>query len=208
MTTAKQRSSETATQGRNTPPTVSLSRCLARPPSSRRGFTLVETICALVIVATIGSVSSGIIYSAINSYRDASTRAQLHNDCSAALDRLTKVLWSIPRDTSATVVAPLISNVTASSISWNTNWTLTLSGTQLMLTESGGTARSVLDNVTAFTVTCYDESNAALAASLSGSATQAIRRIKIEVTVSKQGATETLRTRVFIRSLMAGAKIG
>lgn len=174
----------------------------------RRGFTLVETICSLVIVATIGSVSSGIIYTAIESYRDASTRAQLHNDCSAAFDRLTKVLWSIPRDTSATVVAPLISSTTATSISWNTNWTLTLSGSQLLLTEAGGTARPVLENVTAFSITCYDESNTALAANLSGSATQAIRRIKMQVTVSKQGSSETLRTRVFIRSLMSGAKIG
>lgn len=173
-----------------------------------RGFTLVETICALVVVATVGSVSSGIIYTAIRSYRDASTKAQLSDDCSAALDRLTKVLWSIPRDTSASVVAPLISNVTASSISWNTNWSLTLSGTQLMLTESGGTARPIVENVTAFTVSCYDQSNTLLAASLSGAATQPIRRIQLQISVSRQTQTETLRTRVFIRSLMSGAKIG
>jgi type II secretory pathway pseudopilin PulG len=180
------------------------------PAGSRnlRAFTLVETLCAIVVVATVGSVSSGIIYSAIRSYRDASNRAQLSDDCSAAFDRLTKVLWSIPRDTSASVVAPLISNVTASSISWNTNWTLSLSGTQLLLTEAGGTARPILENVSAFTVTCYNESNGAMAASLSGAATQAIRRIQIQVSISRQGQTETLRTRVFIRSLMSGAKIG
>ncbi len=175
---------------------------------TRRGFTLIETICAMVIVATVGSVSSGIVYSAIRSYRDASTRAQIHNDCSACFDRLTKVLWSIPRDTSAAVVAPLISNVTATSITWNSNWTLTLSGSQLLLTEAGGTALPCLENVTSFTVTCYNESNTAMAATLSGAATQAIRRIQIQATVSRQGATETLRTRVFIRSLMSGAKIG
>lgn len=174
----------------------------------RRGFTLVETICSIVIVATVGSASSGIIYSAIRSYRDASTRAQLSDDCSAAFDRLTKALWSIPRDTSAAVVAPLISNVTASSISWNSNWSLSLSGTQILLTEAGGTARPILENVTAFTIACYNESNTALAATLSGAATQPIRRIEVSVTVSRQGQTETLRTRVFIRSLMSGAKIG
>lgn len=174
----------------------------------RRGFTLVETICAISIIATVGSVSSGIIYAAIRSYRDASTRAQISDDGSAALDRLSKVLWSIPRDTSAAVVAPLISNVTASSITWSTNWSLSLSGTQLLMTEAGGTARPILEDVTAFTLTCYNESNTALAASLSGAATQPIRRIQIQVTISRQGQTETLRTRVFIRSLMSGAKIG
>jgi hypothetical protein len=175
---------------------------------ARRAFTLVETICAIVVVATVGSVSSGIIYSAIQSYRDASTKAQLSDDCSAAMDRLTKALWSIPRDTSAAVVAPLISNVTASSISWNTNWTLTLSGTQLLLTEAGGTPTSILDNVASFNVACYDQNNTALGANLSGAATQSIRRIQIQISVTRQGQTETLRTRVFIRSLMSGAAIG
>ena len=174
----------------------------------RPGFTLIETIAAMTVVATIGSISSFIIYGAINSYRAATTRAQLHNDCSAAFDRLTKLLWSIPRDTTASVVAPMISNVTATSLSWNTNWSLALSGSQLMLTEAGGTARPILENVTSFTVTCYNESNTALSASLSGSATQAIRRIEIQATVSRQNVTETLRTRAFIRSLMSGAKIG
>lgn len=178
------------------------------PRRRRRGFTLIETIAALVVVSVVGSLTSGIIYTAIGSYRDASTRAQLHNDCSACFDRVTKLLWSIPRDTTAAVVAPLISNLTATSISWNTNWTLTLSGSQLLLTESGGTARPILENVTSFSVSCFDESNTALAASLSGSATQSIRRIQIQVTVTRQGISQTLRTRAYIRSLMTGAKIG
>jgi prepilin-type N-terminal cleavage/methylation domain-containing protein len=175
---------------------------------SRRAFTLIETIAAMVVVAVIGSLTSGILYTAIGSYRDASTRAQIHNDCSAAFDRLTKLLWSIPRDSSASVVAPLISSVTSTSISWNTNWTLSLSGTQLMLTESGGTARPVLEDVSSFTVSCFNESNAAMAASLSGAATQPIRRIQIQVTVTRQGTSESLRARAYIRSLMTGAKIG
>lgn len=181
---------------------------MKKPPHRRRGFTLVETIAAISVTATIGSISSFIIYNAINSYRTASTKAQLHNDCSAAFDRLTKLLWSIPRDTSATVVAPLISNVTANSINWNSNWSLALSGTQLMLTEAGGTARPILENVSSFSLTCYNESNTALSASLSGASTQAIRRIEVQVTVSRQNVTDTLRTRAFIRSLMSGAKIG
>jgi prepilin-type N-terminal cleavage/methylation domain-containing protein len=174
----------------------------------RRGFTLVETIAALVVVAAIGSVTSGIIYSAINSYRDASTTAQLHNDCSSAFDRLSKALWSIPRDSTATIVAPQVSSVTATSISWGGNWSLALNGTQLMLTEAGGTARPILENVTSFTLSCFDESNSALAASLSGSATQAIRRVQLQVTVARQGITHGLRSRVFIRSTMSGAAIG
>lgn len=173
-----------------------------------RGFTLVETIAAMVVVSVTGILTSGIIFTAVNSYRDASTRAQLHNECSSAFDRISKLLWSVPRDTTASVVAPLISNVTATSISWNTNWSLSLSGTQLMLTENGGTARPILENVTSFSIACFDESNNALAASLSGASTQTIRRIQIQVTVTRQGISETLRARAFIRSVMSGAKVG
>jgi type II secretory pathway pseudopilin PulG len=175
---------------------------------SRPAFTLVETIAAMVVVSVTGLLTSGIIFTAIHSYRDASTRAQIHNDCSAAFDRVTKLLWSIPRDSSASVLAPLISSVTSTSLSWNNNWSLSLSGTQLMLTENGGTARPILDNVTSFSISCFDESNAAMATSLSGAATQGIRRIQIQVTVSRQGVSETLRARAYIRSLMTGAKVG
>jgi prepilin-type N-terminal cleavage/methylation domain-containing protein len=174
----------------------------------RRGFTLVEAVAAMALVATLGSVSSMIIYTGITGYRDAVMRGQLHSEISAAFDRLTRALWSIGRDTSATVVAPNITSVTATSITWDTNWSLSLSGSQLMLSEAGGTARSILNDVTSFSIQCYNESNTALAASLSGSATQAIRRIQLQATVSRHGQTETLRTRVFIRSCMSGAAIG
>jgi len=178
------------------------------PHRPRTAFTLVETIAAMVVVSVTGILTSGIIFTAIHSYRDASTRAQLHNECSSAFDRISKLLWSIPRDSSAPVVAPLISSVTATSISWNNNWSLSLSGSQLMFTENGGTARPILENVTSFSIACFDESNTAMAASLSGAATQGIRRIQIQVTVSRQGISETLRARSYIRSLMTGAKVG
>jgi prepilin-type N-terminal cleavage/methylation domain-containing protein len=174
----------------------------------RRGFTLVEAITAMALVATLGSVSSMIIYTGITGYRDAAMRAQLHTEISAAFDRVTRALWSMGRNTSASVVAPNITSVTATSMTWDTNWSLSLSGTQLMLSEAGATARPILNNVTSFSVQCYDESNTALAASLSGAATQAVRRIQLQATVSRHGQAETLRTRVFVRACMSGAAVG
>ena len=178
------------------------------PRTRRRGFTLVETIAAIVVIGTTGAVSSGLIYSAVNSYRSATTTAQLHSDCSAALDRLSKALWSIPRDTSASVVAPQISSVTPTSIAWGGNSTLQLQGNNLNLMEAGGAENPILQHVSAFTLTCFDQNNAALPASMSGAATQAIRRIELSVTVTREGVSQTLRTRVFIRCTMSGAAIG
>lgn len=179
-------------------------------PDRRRApaFTLVEMIAAITIIAALGSFSSGIVYSAVRSYRDAATRAVLHSDASTAFDRAFRVLHSISRDTTASVVAPMISSVSATAITWDSNDTLSLSGSQLMLTENGGTPRAILNDVSAFTVTAYDESNAALAATLSGAATQAVRRLQLDVTLTRHGISETLRMKVYIRCTMSGAAIG
>jgi Tfp pilus assembly protein PilE len=174
----------------------------------RRGFTIVEAVAVMTVVATLASVSSTIIVTAVGSYRDATVKAQLHEEASIAFDRLTRSLWSISRDSSAAVVAPQISSVSATSISYNGNWTLTLSGSQLQLSENGAAAQTLIDSVTSFAISVYDESNAAISLPASGAATQAIRRIQIQVTNSRQGVSETLRTRVFLRCTMSGAKIG
>ena len=178
------------------------------PHRRRHGFTLVEMMAAMTIVAAVGSVPSAVIYSAIRSYQEASTRAVLHADAATALDDAFRLLSSISRDTSAAVVAPAISSLTATSVTWNTNFSLSLSGTQLMFSEAGATARPLLNNISSLTISAYDESNAALAATLSGASPQPIRRLQLQVTVTRNGISETLRMRVFIRSMMSGAAIG
>ena len=173
-------------------------------PLRRRGFTIVESIAVMSVLAVIGSISSALIYTGVTSYRDASTLGQIHEEEATAMARLAVELRKIPLSSSAGTMAPLISSVTAASMAWNTNYSLTLTGSQLLLVEAGGASSVLLDNVTAFSITCYDESNAAMAASLSGAACYPIRRIAVSFTVSRQGTTDTLRTKFFIRSTMQG----
>ncbi len=167
----------------------------------RRAFTLVELIATMTVLATLGSVISVIISSAVSGYTRAATTAQLHSEASVALDRIDQMLRYIP---ASAVTDPDISSVTATSITWSTNWTLTLTGTQLLLSEAGGTSSVLLNDVSAFSVTAYDQGNAALAASLSGSACDSIRRLRVSITLTRSGISETLRTKVFIRSMMSG----
>ena len=173
-------------------------------PRHAHGFTLVETIAVMSILAIIGSIASTLIYTGISSYRDASTLGQIHEEEATAMARLAVELRKIPLSSTAGVMAPQISSVTATSISWGANSSLALSGSQLRLVESGGAASILLDNVTGFAVQCYDESDAALAAALSGPQCYPIRRIKVSFTVSRQGISDTLRAKFFIRSTMQG----
>jgi type II secretory pathway pseudopilin PulG len=173
-------------------------------PQSRRAFTIIESIATMTILAAIGSVASLIIYTTMDSYTDGSVSAQLHSELSVTMDRIVRELRKIPRDESAVDTAPDIASISASAITWNTNNTLSLSGSNLMYTESGGTAAVLQTDVTAFSIQAYDESDAAMAASLSGTDCDPVRRLQIILTAQRHGVTETLRTRMFIRETMIG----
>ena len=134
--------------------------------------------------------------------------AQLHSELSVTMDRIVRELRKIPRDDAAAGTAPDIASVTATSITWDTDYSLSLSSTNLMYTENGGTAAVLQNNVTAFTVQTYDESNSALAASLSGNNCDPIRRIQLTLTMQRHGVTESLRTKMFLRETMVGADDG
>jgi prepilin-type N-terminal cleavage/methylation domain-containing protein len=180
---------------------TSTHRC---PDRQRRGFTLVELIATIVILSVLGSVASSFLLTAINAYTSSSIRAQLHGEASVAMERMVREFRKIPKNTSASGNAPLVNTVTSNSITWNGTSTLSMSGTQLMFADAGATARALLNDVTSFSVQAYDESNSALATSLSGSACDSIRRIQVTITMQRYGVTETLRTRTFIRCTMTG----
>jgi prepilin-type N-terminal cleavage/methylation domain-containing protein len=170
----------------------------------RRGFTLVEAVAAMSIIAALGSVGSAFIYSGISSARNAYASLQLHEEASSALERIVRELRRIPLDGSAGTIAPTISAVTATSISYGTNSSLTLNGGSIVYVDSGTPAATLLSGVTSFDIQCSDESNTPMNASLSGSACYPIRRIQVTITCARDGISETVRTRVFIRGAMKG----
>ena len=173
---------------------------MPRRRPSRRAFTLVELIATMTILAALGSVVSVVIASSTDGYTRASTTAQLHSELSVALDRIDQMLRYIPNIGGS----PDITSLSGTSITWETDWSLNLNGAQLLLVKNGGTASVLLDDVSALSIQAYDESNAPLGASLSGTACGAIRRIAINITLTRNGVTEALRTRVFLRAMATG----
>lgn len=174
----------------------------------RRGFTLVEVVVSLVVIAVISTVSSGLILSVSRFSIDAHYRALLHEQASLALTRMSTELRAVQVLTVSPSITLDISAVTASSITWNGGAnSLSLSGSTIMLVENGAAAVPLLDGVSAFSVKCYDESNAALAATLNSTTSASVRRIALSISVTGNGLTETLSTRVFLRNTMAGGGV-
>jgi len=177
----------------------------ARSARQTRGFTLVEVIATMAVMGALGAVASSTVFSALDSYLDAATRGQLHTEISMAMDRVVRELQNTQLDGSASGVAPDIESVASSAITWNDDYSLTLTGGQLMLSDNGAAAEPLLANVSSFSVQTFNESNVALGASLSGAGCDAIRRIQLTLTMQRNGTIETLRTKVFLRCTMEGA---
>ncbi len=176
----------------------------ARCRPIRRGFTLIELIGTIVILAAVATVSSNILLTAGNSYIDAAGSAQLHNELSMTMDRLVREFRQIDLDNTASGIAPDINSVSSTALTWDTDSSITLNGTVLQLVEAGGSPYTLLTDVSAFSIATFNEDNTALAATLSGDQCDPIRRIEITITQSRYGVQDTLRTRLFVRSTMIG----
>jgi prepilin-type N-terminal cleavage/methylation domain-containing protein len=171
----------------------------------RGGFTLIELISTIAVLAAVATVGSGIIFAATDGYVQATTSAQLHTELSIALDRIVRELRNVPLDDDAGGVAPDIDAFADDSIDWDGDNSIALAGSDLRLTIGGGPSAVLLADVTAVTFQAYDESNTALAQPLNGAACDAIRRVSVTITIERYGVSETLRSRVFLRSTMQGA---
>lgn len=172
---------------------------------TRPAFTLVEMIATIAIIAVIGSVSSSLIITATDGYTAASASAQLCAEASIGMDRVVREFRSIAVDSSGSDNVPDIDTIAPASITWETDSSLTLSGTDLQLRIDGGATRTLLGDVTAFSVRAYDESNTALALNLSDAECDAVRRLEVTITLGRSGVTHTIRTRIFLRGMMIGA---
>jgi len=167
----------------------------------RRGFTLVEAVATMSILAVVSASASRIIFAAADAYAADVTRAELTADLSTALERITAEVRSLP-SRPASPGTPWIDSASATTLNFGGASTLTLNGSELRLTIGGGATRVLLKDVAAFTLAYFDEANAGLTPPLSGSACDAIRRVQVTVARTRAGTMETLRTRVYLRAGM------
>ena len=63
---------------------------------------------------------------------------------------------------------------------------------------------TLLTDVTSLSITIFDESNADIGPTCTGVTCDAVRRVVFDVTAQRNGVSESLRFKVFIRSTMSG----
>ncbi len=176
-----------------------------------RGFTLIETISVIVVLTVLGSLAASIMGQLGQTYRDSALVAEMHTEVSAALDRIVREVRSVPLDADAGVVAADIRLASADELRWGATMHLRLTGTTLELSEDLSTYHALLTGVTSFALQFYDEDDAPLLTSpgqtlVEGAAdTLQARRVSVSITVSRDGKSETLSTKVFLRATMEGA---
>ncbi len=180
-----------------------------RVAGGRAGFTLIESAVTIVILSIVMAVVSRLFLGAAMGYTSAATRSEVHAELSCAMDRIVSELRLAAAKSGVSPACADIVSITSSSIQWmasdGLSRTVSLVGSEVQYSVNGGTAYVLASGVTTFGVAAYDESNTALASSLSGSGVNTVRRIQIDLVGTRQGVTETFRTRVFPRACQAGS---
>ncbi len=174
----------------------------------RRGFTLVESMATIVVLGVLGSTASYLILDSVDDYTDATTTAQLHAEMSIALDRAMRELRKMELDGAATGVAPNLTSMTTIWLTWEdaaaNAYQLGKVGSDLQLEVAGSGLSTLLTNVTSLNISIFDEDNTDISP-CTGAGCDPVRRVRFDVTTQRNGVSETLRFKVFIRSTMSGA---
>lgn len=173
-----------------------------------RAFTLVEAITTIVIIAIVSTISATLVRGGMNVYDNAATRAELSERLSIAMDRITTELRTMDQTGSSGSNQPNISALTTNSITFTAGGaarTISLSGTNLLLSGALASNAVLAPDVSSFALLGFDKTNTALPTSPSAPQIATLRRIQITITATRNGVSETLRTKVFIRELASGS---
>lgn len=160
----------------------------------------------MTVLAILSVLTSRVVLSAADQYMSSAARLELSQEMSAALDRMTTELRQVRLSNIST---PDIAVLTSTSIEWNDSTgkrSIYLSGSQLLSLDSVGTS-PILSDVTSFSVQGYDDADSALPASPTQVQLAGVRRLEFTITCQREGVSEMLRTRVFLRMFMAGGSM-
>lgn len=151
------------------------------------GFTLLEMVIVIVILAILSAASARVISQGFSSFAYAQNMVQLDWQAQLALKRLSYDLRSIPSTSSISVATNsqiTFTNINGATISYQLNGSNLFRNTQ-----------KLTDRVSSFGLTYYDEN---------GNVTTTINSfhyVGISLSVSQKNETNTFSTLVFLTHL-------
>jgi len=161
-----------------------------------KGFTLVELMIVIVIVGIAASIIGFMLLGVIDAWTFKLNRADLLWDGRVSINRMTREIRTVKTSTSVTTASTAQFRFTDVG---NKDITYSLSSTNLNRTENG-TANLLAENVSALAFTYYNSSGTAIPSpTVSPSATD-IRRVRINLTLTKNGQNVYLQSDVSTRN--------
>jgi prepilin-type N-terminal cleavage/methylation domain-containing protein len=192
---------------------------LERRSTRAGGFTLVELICVMVVVATLGSLVGQIIFNLARAQTETAVRSQLFADANIAMERVVNMVKYTPVR-AGSPQTPALQFVDTDSVLWENNDDLDFtpaSGStpgRLMLRSvrdgdsSGGSELVLVENVSAFSVEPLNDVDQNLFTQLGVTSlstptnTGQVHSMNLDLTLTRGGVSARLRTRVFLRANM------
>ncbi|MBX3385186.1 MAG: type II secretion system protein [Phycisphaeraceae bacterium] len=172
--------------------------------TKRSGFTLIEVIATISVLAITLTLASRIIFTSMDGYAASATASRLVASISTGLEVAATHLRDLPAS-SENDGSPDITSISSTSINWGNSGSLRLHNGALELTpdEPSAHAQVLISNVTSLSILPLDATANALSLPLSGSPARQTRQIQISITAEQHGLSRTLRTRVFTRCAAA-----
>jgi prepilin-type N-terminal cleavage/methylation domain-containing protein len=126
--------------------------------SARRGFTLVEVMVTVTVLAIIGSVTLPILHGATVNYGEMRRAQRASGHLVYAIDRVVRVLRELDEDPETGALA--LESLSPTAIRATEGPVIELQSGLLTMTEPGGAARAICDHIELFEVRYLDDAGA------------------------------------------------
>jgi len=175
----------------------------------RRAFTLIELVVSMTVGAIISGVAAMMILNASRNRTETAARAELVDTAGAAIETIIRYVREIPQDECPGMATPClngnaqIDEATDSTLRFDV-YGFRLNGSTIEMTnDSASNWRPLLRDASGLTFTYFNRSGATLGATpLSAGDRADVRRVTVNIEVSRAGEALNLRTSVYLRDFM------